>query len=67
MDMPNNRYGIAGMTPRYHLAAGGLEKDSDIYLPSNGSLLAAPSPEERAQALGTLLAEQVELLSYRLG
>lgn len=31
------------------------------------ALLAAPSPEERAQALGTLLDEQVELLSYRLG
>jgi uncharacterized protein len=30
-------------------------------------LLAAPSPDERATALGALLAEQVELLSYRLG
>jgi hypothetical protein len=41
MEAPNNSFGITGMTPRYHLGAGGFEKDADIYLPSNGSLLAA--------------------------
>jgi hypothetical protein len=41
MAAPNNTFGISGMTPRYHLGADGFEKDADIYLPSNGSLLAA--------------------------
>jgi hypothetical protein len=47
LDLPNNRYGLAGMTPREHLIEGDpakpaeYKRDAETYFPSNGSLLLA--------------------------
>jgi hypothetical protein len=46
LDLPNNRYGLAGMTPREHLVETDdaaqppeYERDAETYFPSNGALL----------------------------
>jgi hypothetical protein len=48
LDLPNNRYGLAGMTPRVHLVESDrstsevqYHRDAETYFPSNGSLLLA--------------------------
>lgn len=44
-DLPNNRYGPAGMTPRSHLlvdtSPAEYRRDAQTYFPSNGALLLA--------------------------
>jgi hypothetical protein len=44
-DYPNNHWGQAGMTPRFHLETGGsaprIQQDAETYFPSNGSMLLA--------------------------
>jgi hypothetical protein len=45
-DVPNNKFGVTGMTPRLHLIESSSGKpdyqlDAETYFPSNGSLLLA--------------------------
>ena len=47
-DSPNNRFGLAGMTPREHMLESSesgpsaqYQRDAETYFPSNGSLLLA--------------------------
>ncbi|HEY5810995.1 MAG TPA: hypothetical protein VIT67_23690, partial [Povalibacter sp.] len=44
-DAHNNRFGLSGMTPRFHLittqAGQEYRRDAETYFPSNGALLLA--------------------------